>query len=70
MKEKQIRKLRTYKINDKPYNKAKDRAEKEGGDALATRIETWVQAYAAGYDIISEVPSTRLKVKFPNNKSI
>ncbi len=51
-------------MKDRPYEKAKARAKKEG-DALATLIETWVSSYSAGYNIISEVPGPGLKVKFP-----
>lgn len=42
--EKQIRKPRTYKIADKPYNKAKKRAKGK----LATMIEAIVTSYGNG----------------------
>jgi hypothetical protein len=47
MKEKEIRKPRSYKIADKPYLKAKKRAKGE----LATMIESIVTSYAEGFNI-------------------
>lgn len=47
MKAIEKRKPRSYKIADKPYNKAKKRANGE----LATLIEMWVTQYSKGLHI-------------------
>lgn len=47
MKAKEPRKLRGYKVADKPYAKAMRRANKEK-KSLATLIEQFVTRYAGG----------------------
>ena len=55
------RKVRGYKIEDKPYFKAKKRAKGK----LATLVEIWVSQYANGYNvgITYDNPKTNTKTK-------
>lgn len=52
MKAKAIRKVRGYKIADKPYLKAMSRAKK-AKVSLATEIEKYVTSYSQGFDTIT-----------------
>ena len=59
------RKLRTYKIKDKPYQKAKKRAKGK----LATLIEHWVTLYGnCNLVFIDHTLTLPIKSKLPNNK--
>ncbi len=48
--ENEKRVIKGYKIKDSVYQKAKEKAIKEGG-ALAVHIEHWVQCYSEGLEI-------------------
>ena len=52
MKEKEVRKLRTYKAADKKYERAKKRCDKHGKH-LATIIESVVKSIAEGADYVN-----------------
>lgn len=50
MEENESREIRTYKIKNTPYKKAKDRANKEG-KPLSTLVESWIINYSNGYNM-------------------
>jgi len=48
------RKVRSYKVSDKPYNKALARGQKKNNNPLANTIEDVVKAYADGLGIYAK----------------